>query len=234
MHVFRSTRLTRRGDAFDHRLDAVVAPVLQREGFSEVEPYCWRRNLGSGQDVVYVNVTPAFFFVHVAHRPKYILEIDELYDFPDAEPVFGYAHLLTPKGVFGRTSGTFKCSRAADRDRSLAAAADALTAFAFPWLEAMCDPSAFADAVSPAAVMYKARAAEVSGDIARARAGYGEMMRRIREVRAACRSRRLFLESEAVRPFIYLCLKLQEDLALCSEVQELVGYRPRIVPLGQG
>ena len=228
MHVFHSTRLKRRGDSFDKRLDSIAVPVLTSRGFQEVEPYCYRRQASVGEDVVYFNITPKFFLVHVTYRPAYIFEIDELYDYFPGEPQFGHGHLLTPKGPFVDTSWGFKTRKAAERDRSIESSARALEEHAVPWFEEMRNPPDYAESISPTTIMYLARSREVIGETVAAEAAYEEQFRSEICVFEICRSVEEFAKVESSRVFVYLCIKLGKAPEECRLVQKTIGYYPTV------
>src|SRR5262245_39116615 len=107
-----SSRTARRFDAFDKRFDKVVAPILGDSGFSETQPYVFTRQDPLGQDVIYFDVEPKSFIVHVSFRPEYMDEVDRLYDLLPKEPLLGAFAYLAPTCMTHRPK-EFPCRLAA-------------------------------------------------------------------------------------------------------------------------
>jgi hypothetical protein len=232
MHIFSSTRLKRKSDAFDRKFEAVVIPSLTEFGFAEVEPYCFRRIQTSGCEIIYFNITPRFFVGCASFCPNYMLEIDELYDEAhfEGEPHIGCYHIITPKGVFrtSQTNCSYKCKLAMDRDRSLSTIVAAIHEHAIPWISGLHDPTNYASSIDSDGKMYFGRAHEVIGKVDNALEAYEEQFRRCLYGRNLFRTVEKFARAEGGRTFVYLSLKLQRELDLSAEVQNIIGYHPSI------
>jgi hypothetical protein len=74
------SRTARRFDAFDRRFDAVIASILLRTGFTETQPYVFTRPDSSGRDFTYFDVEGKSFIVHLGYKPRYMEEIDRLFE----------------------------------------------------------------------------------------------------------------------------------------------------------
>ncbi len=223
-----SRRAARVFDAFDHRLDEVITPVLRELGFVEMQPYFFTRPDANGRDMCYFDVAGESFVVTLGYLPRYMEEIDRLYEHL-IPPGYGGTAYLTPKCMTHRPK--IYCRRlAAQRDRSFRMVVEGLTTHAMNWLAALRVPVCYADAVPPTAMMYVARANEVAGRIGRAREAYEEHMRR----ELMCWNSLSFLEFtkfEGARVFVYLCLKLGRELDKCERVMEAISFRPQVEPL---
>jgi len=222
-----SRRTVRLFDAFDHRFDEVVTPVLLNAGFTEAQPYFFTRPDSSGHDLCYFDVAGKSFVVRLGYAPRYMEEIDQLFE-PLMSPDTGGTAFLTPKCMTHRPK-VYPRRLAAQRDRSFGMVVEGLTTHAMNWLASLRVPVCYADAVSPTAMMYVARANEVAGRIGRAREAYEEQMRR----ELACWDSCSFLEFtkfEGAREFVYLCLKLGRELDKCERVMEAIKFRPQVEP----
>jgi hypothetical protein len=223
------SRTARRFDLFDRRFDRVITPVLLRVGFSETQPYVFTRTDPLGEDVVYFDIEGKSFIVFVSFRPEYMDEIDVLYDYLPKQPVIGAASYLTPKCTTHRPK-EFPCRKARDRDHSFDLVVQGLNAHALDWLASLRDRVRYADAVPPTMMMYVGRANEAAGRLARARQAYEEQLHR----EMACWdivTFSQFVQSEAARPFVYLCLKLRRQIGPCERVMEAIKFRPTVAAL---
>jgi hypothetical protein len=171
-----SRRAARVFDAFDHRLDEVIAPVLRGFGFNETQPYFFTRPDAKGRDICYFDVAGGSFVVTLGYTPRYMEEIDQLYEHL-IPPGYGGTAYLTPTRMTHRPK-IYSRRLAAQRDRSFGMVVEGLTTHAMSWLESLRVPACYADAVPPTATMYVARANEVAGRIGRAREAYEEHLRR--------------------------------------------------------
>ena len=224
----RSRRIVRVFDAFDHRLDEVITPVFLNAGFTETQPYVFRRPDSGGCDLCYFDVAGKSFVVNLGYTPKYMEEIDQLFE-PLMSPVTGSTAYLTPKCMTHRPK-VYPRGLATQRDRSFRMVVEGLTTHAMSWLASLRVPACYADAVAPTAIMYVARANEVAGRLGRAREAYEEQMRR----ELGCweiLSFSEFTKFEGAREFVYLCLKLGRELDKCERVMEAIKFRPKIEPL---
>jgi hypothetical protein len=225
------SRTARRFDAFDHRFDKVVAPVLLLSGFTETEPYLFTRLDPRGQDIFYFDIEAKSFIVFAAFRPHYMDEIDILYDRLPKQPKTGASSYLTPSRMIHRPK-TFPCKVAARRDHSFELVARALKSHALDWLATLRDPVKYAESVAPTMMMYLGRANEVAGRLEQAREAYDEKFRRGITVWGISTFRQ-FTEFEGVREFVYLCLKLNRELDKCHQVMEAIKFRPTVTPIVQ-
>lgn len=225
-----SRRTVRVLDAFDRKLDEVVSPVLLSAGFTETQPYVFTRPDSSGRDLCYFNVAGNSFVVRLGYTPKYMEEIDQLFEHL-MSPVTGCAAYLTPKCMTHRPK-VYARSLATKRDRSFSMVIEGLTTHAMGWLASLRDPDCFVNAVAPTATMYVARANEVAGRLGRAREAYEKMMccdLRCWEISTFPE----FTKFEGARTFVYLCLKLGRELDKCERVMAAINFRPRVEPLRQ-
>jgi hypothetical protein len=221
-------RTVRALDAFDRRFDEVITPVLLKAGFTETQPYVFTRPDSSGHDVCYFDVAGKSFVVNLGYTPKYMEEIDQLFEHL-ISPVIGSTAYLTPKCMTHRPK-VYGCGLATQRDCSFQMVVEGLTTHAMDWLASLRAPTCYADAVAPTAMMYVARANEVAGRIGRAREAYEDQMRR----ELGCWEMSTFTEFtkfEGAREFVYLCLKLGRELDKCEQVMEAINFRPRVEPL---
>ena len=101
MYIYDGTRLSRKGDSFDHRFDDKVAPCVLKYGFHENEPYCYRRSVSQGEDVIYFNVTYRDVTVFVSHRPESMQAVDEAYEpgYVPGEPRIGLGSVLRARVI---------------------------------------------------------------------------------------------------------------------------------------
>ena len=224
----RSRRTVRLFDAFDHRFNETIEPVLLNAGFTEKQPYLFTRPDSGGRDFCYFDVAGKSFTVHLGYTPRSMEEIDQLYEHL-ISPAYGGAAYLTPKCMTHRPK-EYSYRLAALRDRSFGMVVEGLTTHAMNWLASLRVPVCYADAVAPTALMFVARANEVAGRIGRAKEAYEECMRR----ELACWETCSFLEFtrfEGARVFVYLCLKLGRELDKCERVMEAIRFRPPVEPL---
>ncbi len=223
-----SRRLVRVFDAFDRKLDEVIAPVLRNAGFAETRPYVFTRPDLGGHDQCCFDIAGKSFTVRLGYTPNYMKEIDQLLEHV-LSPVTGGVAYLTPKCMTHRPK-VYQHRLATQRDRSFQMVVEGLTTHSMSWLASLRVPACYADAVAPTAMMYVARANEVAGRLDRARAAYEDMMSRV----MACWEIATFSEFtkfEGAREFVYLCLKLGRELDKCERVMEAINFRPQVEPL---
>src|SRR5690242_971443 len=114
-----ASRTARRFDTFDRRFDEKLAPILRSARFEESQPYVFTRPDAQGGDVIYFDIEGKSFIVHMAYRPRYMDEIDELFAhlFPPMDPEIGAASYLAPTRMVHRPR-EYPCKLAARRDHS--------------------------------------------------------------------------------------------------------------------
>jgi len=224
-----ASRIARRFDAFDRRFDVIVAPTLLENGFKEVEPYVFRRPDQGGEDVIYFDIEGKSFIVFAGYRPRYMDEIDQLYDYLPKQPVLGATSYLAPTCMIHRPK-EFPCKLAERRDHSFELVVQGVRSHFLAWLESLRDPIKFADAVPPTMMMYVGKANEAAGRLEQARTAYDEQMRRELGVWQIS-SFPAFVQGEGAKPFVYLCLKLGREMDKCERVMDSIKFHPRVVPL---
>ena len=206
----------------------MITPELLNAGFTETHPYVFTRPDSSGRDLCFFDVAGKSFVVNLGYTPKYMEEIDQLFEHL-MSPVTGSTAYLTPKCMTHRPK-VYPRRLATQRDRSFQMVVEGLTTHGMSWLDSLRVPVCYADAVAPTAMMYVARANEVAGRKERAREAYEDQMRRELECWEILTFSE-FTKFEGARTFVYLCLKLDRELDKCERVMEAMRFRPQIEPL---
>jgi hypothetical protein len=223
----RIRRTSRNSDTFDRKFDAIISPILLDVGFSETQPYVFTRPDSTGRDFAYFGVEGKCFTVFLGYKPRYMEEIDQLYE-NAIMPNYGGCSFLTPKCMTHRFK-EFPCRLAAQRDRSFSMVVEGLNTHALDWLASLRIPVCYADAVPPDTMMYLGRANEVAGRLDRAKEAYEEQMRRELGCWELWRNDDE-AASQSSRTFVYLCLKLRRELDKCDRVMAALRFRPDVEP----